>query len=1071
MTISEYIHRIHDRYKTGISTEHSYRGDLQQLLETMLPDTVITNEPIRIKCGAPDYIITRRGIPIGYFEAKDMDADLLSKEYKEQFERYRASLPNLIITNYLDFHWYKDGELVTQVSLASIEGTRIIPNSAQYSLFTALIKDFASWTGQTITSSRKLAEMMASKAKLLATIITNVLDEDSKPDEEPSMVKEENITLFDQLHTFKEILIHNITHREFADIYSQTIAYGMFAARLHDPTLRDFTRVEAANLIPKTNPFLRKLFHYIAGYDLDSRITWIVDALADIFRATDVSKLLRDFGKATAKEDPMIHFYETFLAEYDSALRKSRGVWYTPEPVVNFIVRAVDEILKTEFGLKQGLADNSKTKIKVKAVNKKTADRKSKITEEEVEVGVHKVQILDPACGTGTFLAEVIKNIYNKFQSQKGIWSSYVENDLIPRLNGFELLMASYAMAHLKLDLLLSETGYNSGNDQRFKIFLTNSLEEYHPDTGTLFASWLSDEANQANRIKRDAPVMVVIGNPPYSISSSNKSIWITELIADYKKDLNEQNIQPLSNDYVKFIRFGEHFINKTGYGVLAYISSNSFINGNIHRRMRQHLLETFDKVFVLDLHGNANKKETTPDGSTDQNVFDIMEGVSINIFIKTGTNSKNATVFNFDLYGKREKKYEFLLENTLKTIQWNLLDCRDPHFFFTQMDFTGEHEYQKGFKIDELFPINSTGVKTHRDHLVIEFDRDDLEKKMCDFYSKDHDDNSIASKYNLKNNRDWNISNARRLSSFDSANIIPFDYRPFDTRFCYFSSSLIDFPRETVMLHLLRGKNMALVMPKQIPTQEESSSFITNHVSGHKLCSAYNINNIFPLYLYHETQEQKTFGNKLAKSANLDLDIVHGISLSVGLTYDPVKNESAYSNLKSNENNQDYFGPQDLFDYIHAILHSRQYRNRYKEFFKIDFPRIPYPKDPNVFWSLVAFGKQLRTIQLLENPIVEASTCSYPVSGTNKIIKLRYQPRLKDLESRLWINDSQYFEGVQETSWTTYIGGYQPAQRWLKDRAGRTLSHEDIFHYQKIIVALAETDRIMKEIDKISFE
>jgi hypothetical protein len=399
--------------------------------------------------------------------------------------------------------------------LASIEGTKIIPNSAQYAFFIALIEDFASWTGQTITSSRKLAEMMASKAKMLASIITNVLDEDLTSDGEPSMVREENITLFDQLRTFKEILIHDITHRDFADIYSQTIAYGMFAARLHDQTLKDFTRVEAANLIPKTNPFLRKLFQYIAGYDLDSRIVWIVDALADIFRATDVSKLLKDFGKTTAQQDPMIHFYETFLAEYDPALRKARGVWYTPQPVVKFIVRAVDDILKTEFGLRQGLADSAKIKIKVKSATKKTSDTRSKITTQESEVEVHQLQILDPACGTGTFLAEIIKHLYNRFQKQQGIWSNYVEDDLIPRLNGFELLMASYAMAHLKLDLLLSETGYKPTREQRLKVFLTNSLEEYHPDTGTLFGSALADEANHANRIKRDVPVMVVIGNPP----------------------------------------------------------------------------------------------------------------------------------------------------------------------------------------------------------------------------------------------------------------------------------------------------------------------------------------------------------------------------------------------------------------------------------------------------------------------------------------------------------------------------------------------------------------------------
>jgi predicted helicase len=374
----------------------------------------------------------------------------------------------------------------------------------------------------------------------------------------------------------------------------------------------------------------------VAGYDIDQRIKTTVDNLAEVFRATDVNALLSNFGKSTQANDPIIHFYETFLTEYDPKLRKSRGVWYTPEPVVKFIVRAVDDILKTEFNLPDGLADTSKTKIKIKDFAKATADMRSKTKQIEREVEVHKVQILDPATGTGTFLAEVVKHIYStRFQAMQGAWSGYVEEHLIPRLNGFEILMASYSMAHLKLDMLLNETGYKPKREQRFNIYLTNSLEEHHPDTGTLFANWLSSEANEANYIKRDTPVMCVIGNPPYSVSSSNKSGWIENLTADYKKDLNERNIQPLSDDYIKFIRFGQYFIEKNGEGILAYISNNSFIDGLIHRQMRKNLMETFDKIYILDLHGNSKKKETAPDGGKDENVFDIMQGVSINIFVK----------------------------------------------------------------------------------------------------------------------------------------------------------------------------------------------------------------------------------------------------------------------------------------------------------------------------------------------------------------------------------------------------------------------------------------------------
>lgn len=634
MNISDYLKNLNRRYRSGISTEHTYRGDLQNLLEDLVQGVQVTNEPQRIACGAPDYILTRKGIPVGYIEAKDLDADLKSKLFNEQFNRYRSSLDNLIFTNYLDFHFYREGDFKASVRIADIRNDQVVAILENATSLENLIGEFCSYTGQSIKSPKKLAQMMAAKARLLATVIENALADTHPPEEVPSVL-EANNTLRDQLTAFRQILIHDISQNEFADIYAQTIAYGMFAARLHDPSLETFTRQEAAELIPQTNPFLRKLFQYIAGYDLDKRIVWIVDGLADLFRATDVAGLLTNFGIATQSQDPIIHFYETFLAEYDPKLRKSRGVWYTPQPVVNFIVRAVDDILKTEFGLADGLADVSKTTLKVKVP---THDSRMKVDGQkgytEVEQEVHKVQILDPAAGTGTFLAEIIKHIYRKFEGQQGIWSKYADDHLIPRLNGFEILMASYAMAHLKLDLLLAETGYKPTKEQRFRIFLTNSLEEYHPDTGTLFANWLSTEANEANYIKRDTPVMVVLGNPPYSVSSSNKGKWIQNLIADYKTGLNEKKLN-LDDDYIKFIRYGQYVIEKNGEGILAFISNNSFIDGITHRQMRKRLLETFDKIYVLDLHGNAKKKESAPDGGKDENVFDIMQGVSINIFVK----------------------------------------------------------------------------------------------------------------------------------------------------------------------------------------------------------------------------------------------------------------------------------------------------------------------------------------------------------------------------------------------------------------------------------------------------
>ncbi len=470
MTLEQYIDNLDKRYRLGNATEHTFRGDLQQLLESLVPTIRATNEPKRQSCGAPDYILTKKDIPVGFIEAKDIgDKDLDGTKKtgnKEQFDRYKASLNNLIFTDYINFNLYREGEFVTNISIAEITEKGIKPLPENFGNFENLIKDFCVHVGQTIKSSKKLAEMMAGKARLLSDIIEKSLTSDEE--------NQENSTLKEQMLAFKQILIHDITPQGFADVYAQTIAYGMFAARLHDPTLDNFSRQEAAELIPKSNPFLRKLFGYIAGPDIDDRIKWVVENLSEIFLACNVEEILKNYGKSTKMEDPIIHFYETFLSEYDPKLRKSRGVWYTPQPVVNFIVRAVDDILKTEFDLPQGLADTSKTTIKV---NTQTADKRSATGYKQMEQEVHKVQILDPATGTGTFLAEVVKHIHKKFQGQQGIWSNYVQTHLLPRLNGFELLMASYAMAHLKLDLLLTETGFKPTSNQRFKVYLTNTTK------------------------------------------------------------------------------------------------------------------------------------------------------------------------------------------------------------------------------------------------------------------------------------------------------------------------------------------------------------------------------------------------------------------------------------------------------------------------------------------------------------------------------------------------------------------------------------------------------------------
>ncbi len=1099
MTIQQYIENLNQRYKLGNATEHTFRGDLQQLIESLVPDIQATNEPKRQSCGAPDYILTKKEIPVGFIEAKDIgDKDLEGAKKtgnKEQFDRYKASLNNLIFTDYLDFHLYIDGIFITKIAIAELvcnNGACYIaslPNN--FATFTNLIKDFASNISQTIKSSKKLAEMMAGKARLLSDVIEKALTSDE--------TNREDSTLKDQMEAFKQILIHDITPKGFADVYAQTIAYGMFAARLHDPTLPTFSRQEAAELIPKTNPFLRKLFGYIAGPDIDDRIKWIVDSLVDIFLACNVEEILKNYGKSTKMEDPIIHFYETFLSEYDPKLRKARGVWYTPAPVVNFIVRAVDDILKTEFDLPQGLADTSK------------------ITREHAPLPIHKVQILDPATGTGTFLAETIKHIHKKFEGQQGIWSNYVETHLLPRLNGFELLMASYAMAHLQLDLLLTETGYKPTSSptnlvgarggQRLRVYLTNSLEESHPDTGTLFANWLSTEANEANHIKRDTPVMCVIGNPPYSGESANKGEWIMKLMEDYKKEpggkekLKERNPKWINDDYVKFLRYGQHFIEKNGSGILAFINPHGFLDNPTFRGMRWNLLKTYDKIYTIDLHGNSKKKETAPDGSVDQNVFDIMQGVAITIFVKTGKKKPNelGKVFHYDLFGKRELKYDFLLENSLKTIDFKELPNIAPNYFFVNKDFDVQEEYNKGIKLNELFSLNNVGIVTARDQFTIHNTKDDIEKTIKDFLTLD--DETARVKYNLgKDVRDWQVNFAKKdlqLNYPNKGKFIKLCYRPFDERWTFYTGKSKGFhcyPRNDVMQHFTLGENIGLALCKQFKTGENylhtfistkiiESSYVSNRTS--------EITSIFPLYLYPEKNTQQSIDLAstrehaplpqaeetntstrehapllLERVPNLNPEIVKQIAEKLGLTFVAEKT-MGHDPLPTT------IAPIDILDYIYAVLHSPTYREKYKEFLKIDFPRVPYPKDVATFWQLVKLGGEIRQIHLLESPTVEKYITQYPIDGDNVVVKPKFETRGHDPLpfGRVYINETQFFNNVPHVAWNFYIGGYQPAQKWLKDRKGRTLEFDDILHYQKIIVSLFETDRIMKEIDMITIE
>jgi len=1023
MTIQDYIKEINAQYRTGNAREHAYRPMLQQLLGDMLPKFVVTNEPARVECGAPDFIISTRkdNLPVFFIEAKDIDDTDLDgrREHREQFNRYRQSLDHIIFTDYLDFHLYENGEWVKNVRLAEIHGDKICLNINAISDFESLVAHIADTRPQPITSASRLAQQMAAKARMLAETIKTAFEKAGEDND----AFYANRQLQSQLDAFHSVLIHDLTPEDFANIYAQTVAYGMFAARLHDDTPEDFSRQEAATLIPKSNPFLRKIFQQIAGYDLDPRIAWIVDDLVSIFLATDVGKVMKNYSHNERHNDPMIHFYEDFLTAFNPKERRAKGVFYTPQPVVQFIVRAVDEILQRDFNLPDGLADHSK--IRHEVLNEQATKGNQMISKE-----MHRVQILDPATGTGTFLAEAVNYIYDKFRGMQGMWQSYVDEHLLPRLHGFEILMASYAIAHLKLDMLLSETGYKHLSDRRLKIYLTNSLEECHPETGTLFSTWLSDEANEANRIKRDCPVMVMMGNPPYSISSSNKSEWITSLIEDYKQNLNERNIQPLSDDYIKFIRLAQDYVERTGEGVMAYISNNSFIDGIIHREMRHQLLLAYDEIYIVNLHGNARKKEVAPDGGKDENVFDIMQGVSINIFIRKPNhqNGQLGKVHYKDLFGTREEKYSYLIENDFVNVDWIDVDYQKPEYFFVPKNFGLKDEYEEGVKIDELMPTNACGIVSGRDKLLVGFTKEEAKLTINNFEKMT--EKEWRDKYDVIDNSDWTYQNAK--NNIKNAFVVDILYRPFDIRNVIYSQNkgVLSRPRYDIMKHMISKNNLSICICRQQRVYDFQHITISKYITDK--CTVSNLPSEagyqFPLYLYPNS-------NSSEKVPNLNPEEWKKFDVAVGRGT----------------------SPEEVLAYVYAVLHSPSYRERYKEFLKVDFPRIPLPEDAESFERLVKIGQQLIDLHLMKDAGRWNLQTTFPEAGSQQVERYKY------IDGCVWINETQYFGNVPESAWQFYIGGYQPAQKWLKDRVGRTLSFDEIRHYMQIVHALAETGRVMR--------
>ena len=772
----DYVKKLRDAVSLGNATEHTHRPALQTLLESAVHGIIATNEPKRVECGAPDYAVSRNqdSLIVGYVEAKDIGVSLEAIERDSrlvnpstpngrQFKRYRESLPNLVLTDYTEFRWYMDGQRRATVTLAEPDANgRLVLRQGGIVETDALLSDFLQHSPAPVAGPEELARHMARLTHLVRDIVTEGFRLDKlSPD------------VSDLYQASKDVLVPDLSPDAFADMFAQTLAYGLFAARVnHDSG--GFQRRDAARYIPQANPFIRRIFSLLSDPALDDEPFFgFVDDLAQLLGNADMEAVLADFGKRAARQDPILHFYETFLAAYDPALRERRGVYYTPEPVVSYIVRSVDQILRQTFNCPEGLADHSTA----------TYETLEYVGGEEkiVEKQSHRVLVLDPACGTGSFLYAVIDHIREHYRSSgnAGMWDGYVKDHLLPRLYGFELLMAPYAMAHLKLGMQLaaqdipaesrSNWAYDFANNERLGVYLTNSLEEGEmqvPMSGPYRV--IAEEANSATEIKRDMPIMVVLGNPPYSGHSANASrkdgklTWIGKLIEEYKqvdgKGLGERNPRWLQDDYVKFIRFGQQRIHKTGAGILAFVTNHGYLDNPTFRGMRQQLMNDFTDIYLMDLHGNSHIKERAPDGGADENVFDIRQGVSVSIFVKESDKSGVATVHHSEIYGEREAKYGILSESDISTTKWTTLAPKSPDYRFKTWDNALGTEYQKWPKINEIMPVNSVGAVTARDRLTIRWSRDEVVPTVRDFASLSSE--TARTQYNLgKDTRDWKVS------------------------------------------------------------------------------------------------------------------------------------------------------------------------------------------------------------------------------------------------------------------------------------------------------------------------
>lgn len=1023
-----YLKGLVETAQKGDAREESFYSALAGLLESFATATGrknlhVTIQPKPTEAGNPDFRVwDGQGEIVGYIEAKIPQENLDKIEGTEQLRRYVDTFPNVVLTNFLEFRLYRKGQRIQSFLLAQpavVHQLGTVPPLHDPKGVADLLEHFLDFSMPPSPSAEDLAIALANRARFLRGIVLEELKGKTKK-------------LLGFFEAFQKYLIGGLTEEEFSNLYAQTITYGLFAARTR--AQNGFNRRMAFENIPRTIGILRELFRFISLEDLPPQMEWIVDDIAHVLAVADVSDILSQYYRKGKGSDPIIHFYETFLAEYDPAERERRGVYYTPEPVVSYIVRSLHGLLKSRFKKPDGLAQQG-------------------------------VTLLDPAAGTMTFVARAAQEAVMEFREKygSGAKEALIKDHILKNFYAFELMMAPYAVGHLKMAFYLENLGHRLSEDERVRFYLTNTLDMSELEESVLPGlSSLAEESHLAGEVKKEEPILVILGNPPYSGHSANQGDWIRSLINDYKqvdgKPLGEKNPKWLQDDYVKFLRFAEWKIAQAGRGVVGMITNHSYLDNPTFRGMRWHLMQAFEEIYVLDLHGNSLKKETCPDGSPDENVFDIRQGVAIAFFVKKKEEGQgSARVFHADLWGCREEKYQWLAEHGFSDTSWQELHPKLEFYLFVPRDEAALEQYNSFSKITDIFPVHSVGIVTARDKLTIGWTPEEVWTRVLNFSRMDPE--LARQAYNLgKDARDWKVTMAQedlKKSGPSRDHIVPILYRPFDVRYTYYTGRSRGFhcmPRSEVMRHMLAGENVGLVFVRQVKASDSwQHCFVSNLITESCLISnqTSEIAYIAPSTSYPKAEQKDLLS--------------------------PLESQERRPNIKSNlmealaQAYRKPVAPEQIFHYIYAVLYAPSYRERYADFLRLDFPRIPFTADRDLFLRLASLGERLAALHLLKSPELDPPLTRFHGEGDNRIAKNKSQGFFYDHENeRVYINPSQYFAPIPKEVWEYRIGGYQVAEKWLKDRKECILSLDEICTYCRIVTALSLTIDIQNQIDAL---